>query len=169
MTETTSPKTNPAIKLAQLAADAADKKLGRNIAILDVRGQSSVADCFVFVSATSHLHVRSLEDGVREAMREGGATLIRTDGQRGNVWRVLDYGSVMVHLMDEKTREFYSVERLWDQAKNLAPKKAEAKKNAPKKFASKKKSAPKKRAAKKAAPKRRTALSSSRRRPGPRS
>ncbi len=103
-----------------MAAQVADDKLGKDITILDVRGQSSATDCFVFVGATSHLHVRSLEDGIREALKTGGVQLIRTDGQRGHLWRVLDYGTVLIHIMDQKTREFYGVERLWDQAKKVA-------------------------------------------------
>src|SRR5437762_8961052 len=117
MIKTAAPKTHPALRLAHEAARIADEKLGRAIVILDVRGQASVTDCFLFVSATSHLHVRSLEDAIRETLRQTCGRLLRTDGQRGHVWRVLDYGTLMIHIMDQKTREFYSVERLWDQAK----------------------------------------------------
>jgi ribosome-associated protein len=120
MIKTARSKPHPSFQLARLAAKAADQKLGRDILLLDVRSQSSVTDCFVFVSGTSHVHVRALEDAIREAMRESGANLLRTDGQRGNVWRVLDYGSILIHIMDNKTREYYSVERLWDQAKKIS-------------------------------------------------
>lgn len=120
MTSIPASKSHPSFRLARLAAQAADEKLGRDIVVLDVRNQSSVADCFVFVSATSHLHVRSLEDAIRESMRASGASLLRTDGQRGHVWRALDYGNVLIHIMDEKTRDYYSVERLWDQGKKVA-------------------------------------------------
>jgi ribosome-associated protein len=108
------------LKLARLAAKIADDKLGSDITVIDVRGNSAVTDCFVFVGATSHLHVRSLEDGIRQGLKESGAQLIRTDGMRGHLWRVLDYGNVLVHIMDKKTREFYAVERLWDQGKKVA-------------------------------------------------
>jgi len=114
-------KLNTPLKLARIAARVADDKLGKNITILDVRGHSSVTDSFLFVTANSHLHVRSLEDALREALRIAGAQLQRTDGQRGHVWRVLDYGILMIHIMDEKAREFYAIERLWDQAKKVSP------------------------------------------------
>ena len=112
-------KTNT-LKYARLAAQAADEKLGEDIVALDVRGQSSVTDTFVFVSGTSHIHVRALEDAVRESLAEAGAELRRTDGQRGHHWRALDYGSLIVHIMDTATREFYSIERLWDEAKRIS-------------------------------------------------
>src|SRR5690349_12957867 len=94
--------------------------MGLDVVVLDVRGQTAVVDCFVFVGATSHLHVRSLEDAIREGLKGSGLQLLRTDGQRGHLWRVLDYGSVLVHIMEKKTREFYGIERLWDQGRSVA-------------------------------------------------
>jgi ribosome-associated protein len=107
------------LKFARAAAEAALDKIGEDIVGLDVRGLSSVTDIFVFVSGTSHIHVRALEDAIREKMSEVGATLKRTDGQRGHTWRALDYGDVIVHIMDKPTREFYAIERLWNLAKPL--------------------------------------------------
>jgi len=47
-------------------------------------------------------------------------------------WRVLDFGSVIVHLMTEEARSFYSLERLnehahpiaWEASRNGVKKKA---------------------------------------------
>jgi ribosome-associated protein len=104
---------------AKIAAQAASDKLGVDIVALDVRPLTSLADVFLFIGATSHVHVRALEDAVREAVSETGAKLIRTDGQRGHMWRVLDFGALIVHIMEQKTREFYAVERLWNAAKQV--------------------------------------------------
>jgi len=112
-------KRSPSLKLVKLAAQAASDKLGQDMIALDVRHQTSVTDIFLFVGANSHTHVRALEDEIRTRLKENGANLIRTDGQRGQQWRVLDYGSLIVHIMDQKTREFYAVERLWNQAKQI--------------------------------------------------
>jgi ribosome-associated protein len=91
--------TNAAFNYARVAAQAAMDKQGTDIVLLDVRGQSSLTDYFLFVGATTHVHVRALEDAVREALHTTEAKLIRTDGQRGHLWRVLDFGSLMVHIM----------------------------------------------------------------------
>lgn len=144
---------NDSLTFAKLAAAAADDKLGKNIIAYDVRQQNAVADIYMFVGATSHIHVRALEDAVRESLKGTAATLLRTDGQRGHLWRVLDYGSVMIHIMDEKTREFYSVERLWEQGRKIQLlKTAVVSKKAPakaKKKSAKKSKTPKKKPAKK--------------------
>lgn len=103
----------------RVAAKAAEDKKGENIVALDVRGQSSLTDGFLFVSGTSHIHIRAIEDAIREALKGTGALLARTDGQRGHLWRALDYGSFIIHVMDKKTRDFYSMERLWERARPI--------------------------------------------------
>lgn len=108
-----------AINFARVAARAADEKLGEDILAIDVRRDSSLADCYLLVSGSGHLHIRALEDAVRESLREAGADLRRTDGQRGHLWRALDYGTLIVHIMDQKTRQFYAMEKLWERGKKI--------------------------------------------------
>jgi ribosome-associated protein len=108
-----------AFQWIRTAARAAEEKSGFDIIALDVRDQTSLTDAFLFISANSHIHARALEDAVREELGRAGVELLRTDGQRGHSWRALDYGSFLVHIMEVKTREFYLVERLWDQAKKI--------------------------------------------------
>jgi len=115
---------------AKIAAQAASDKLGVDIVALDVRPLTTLADVFLFVGATSHVHVRALEDSIRETLSAEGAKLIRTDGQRGHLWRVLDFGGLLVHIMEQKTREFYAVERLWNAAKEVPVLMEEKKKRA---------------------------------------
>ncbi len=136
-----------AFKYARVAARAADERLGEDILVFDVRRESSLADCYLLVTGTSHLHIRALEDAVREALREAGAELRRTDGQRGHLWRALDYGQLIIHLMDQKTREFYAMEKLWERGKKVEWSKKEP--AATKRSAPKRKISPKKRARKK--------------------
>ncbi len=106
-----------AFQFARQAARAADDKIGEDIMVFDVRKESSLADCYLLITGTSHIHIRALEDAVRDALRDSGAQLRRTDGQRGHLWRALDYGSLIVHIMDHKTREFYAMEKLWERGK----------------------------------------------------
>jgi ribosome-associated protein len=109
-----------ALRITKLAAKVADEKLGEDIVALDVSRESTLADYFLFVTGTSHVHIRALEDIIRESLRQAGVNLTRTDGQRGHVWRALDYGQVIIHLMDEKTREFYAMEKLWERGRPVA-------------------------------------------------
>jgi len=125
------------LKIARQVAKTADEKLGLDIAAIDVRGHSSLTDCFIFIGATSHLHVQALEDAIREALAKTGTRPLRSDGRRGHLWRALDYGSVIVHIMERKIREFYGIERLWEEGRRITPKllgqAAAVKKSPPKK------------------------------------
>jgi ribosome-associated protein len=144
-----------ALAFTKRAAQIADEKLGQEIVALDVSKESSLADYFVFITGTSHVHIRAMEDSIREAMKSAGGTLTRTDGQRGHLWRVLDYGAVIVHLMDAKTREFYSIERLWERGRPVqwGAKKAVAKPKTASRKAAAVKTVSKKTAAKRVAKK----------------
>ena len=108
-----------AFKFARIAARAADEKIGEDILAFDVRRESTLADCYLLVTGSGHIHIRAIEDAIRESLREAGADLRRTDGQRGHMWRALDYGSLIVHIMDQKTREFYAMEKLWERGKRI--------------------------------------------------
>jgi ribosome-associated protein len=109
-----------ALRLTKLAAKVADEKLGQEIVAIDVSKESSLADYFLFITGTSHVHIRALEDEIRDSLRTAGANLTRTDGQRGHLWRALDYGALIVHIMDQKTREFYSMEKLWERGRPVS-------------------------------------------------
>ena len=105
--------------LAQAAAVAAEEKKGIDLLALDVRKVSSITDCFLFVGASSHVHVRSLEDAIRSKLQVRGAHLKQVDGKRGNHWRVLDFGNLIIHIMNQNIRDFYSLERLWREGKKI--------------------------------------------------
>jgi len=107
------------IKYARLAGQSAVDKKGMDVIILDVRKKTSVTQFFVFAGANSPVHVETLENSVRSALRLVGLNLLRADGKRGHQWRALDYGSLIVHIMERKTREFYGLERLWREGKEV--------------------------------------------------
>ena len=108
-----------ALHLTKLAAKAADERQGQEIVVLDVSRESTLADFFIFITGTSHVHIRALEDAIRESLRDAGGNLARTDGQRGHLWRALDYGPLIIHIMDPKTREFYAMEKLWERGRPI--------------------------------------------------
>ncbi len=97
-----------------LAAEAAAAKKGERIVILDVADVLSITDAFVIASATSDRHVRALADAVDETIRKaGGPHLLHTEGYSESRWILLDYGTFVVHIFTEETREYYNLERLW--------------------------------------------------------
>jgi len=103
-------------ELALLCARAADRRKGEEIAILDLRGKSSLADFFVLISGTSEPHLKALRDEVEERAAEQGVRARGVDGFPMSQWIILDFVDTVVHLFSRERREFYALERLWGDA-----------------------------------------------------
>ena len=103
---------------------ALDDKKASQIEILDVKEQTSLADYFIIASCQSTVQVRACADEVEEKMQESGEEVRHTEGYRNGSWILMDYGDVIVHVMQQEKREFYAIERLWDDvsAENLTTK-----------------------------------------------
>ena len=90
-----------------------------DILVLDVRRLTGLSDYFVLVGASSGTHLNALEDQLVMGLRDKGLRIVRQEGQRSDFWRVLDYGGFIIHLMHRDTREFYGLERLWQEARHI--------------------------------------------------
>lgn len=96
------------------------QKKAKGIVYIEVKDQSSVCDYFVVAGGTSRIQVRSLAETVDEKMEElYGLTPRRSEGIREGRWAVLDYADVVVHIFGDEERDFYNLERLWENGDNL--------------------------------------------------
>ena len=101
------------IKLATIAALAADEKIADDIVVLDVSEQLTITDCFVLASGTNERQVDAIVDEIEDKLREAGAKPVRREGNRENRWVLLDYGTVVIHVQRSEEREFYALDNLW--------------------------------------------------------
>ncbi len=107
-------------ELALLAAKALDSKKGTNIKVMEVTELTSLADYFVICTGGSTTQINALCDCVEEKLEvEGGEKPLRREGHRGGIWVLLDYGCVVVHVFNDEAREFYDLERLWNDGKSI--------------------------------------------------
>ena len=104
----------PAQALTDIAALAAMDKLGENLVALDVSGHLALTDVFLLVSGRNERQVAAISDSIEEKMLEHGQKLLRREGKTLSRWILLDFGDVIVHVMHEEDRMFYSLERLWN-------------------------------------------------------
>ncbi len=100
--------------LTEIAALAAMDKLGENLVALDVSGHLALTDVFLLVSGRNERQVAAISDSIEEKMLEHGQKLLRREGKTLSRWILLDFGDVIVHVMHEEDRMFYSLERLWN-------------------------------------------------------
>jgi ribosome-associated protein len=93
-----------------------DKK-GEDIAVLDLRGVSSVSDFFILTTGTSNVHLKAIADEIREKLKKD-ANIIpwHLEGIEALKWVLLDYVDIVVHIFDKETRAYYSLEKLWEDA-----------------------------------------------------
>lgn len=114
-TETSDPRT-----LADVIADALSDKKGKEIVILDVKGLTTLTDYFVVCHGTSETQIKALADSVEE---KTGKVLHekawKREGFDARRWIILDYVTVVVHIFSEEKREFYGIERMWNDAKRI--------------------------------------------------
>ena len=98
----------------RLILDALDEAKAEDIRQFDVRELTDITDFMVIASGTSHRHVHAMAKRVREAARQEQLHPIGVEGESENDWILIDYIDVVVHLMMPEVREFYSLERLWN-------------------------------------------------------
>jgi ribosome-associated protein len=106
-------------EMARLAVMALSSKKGADIKVLETRGVTTLADYFVICTANSTTHIKSLSDEVEKTLKENGEPPIRTEGYRSGGWVLADFGCVVVHMFLKELREFYSLERLWSDAREI--------------------------------------------------
>ena len=105
---------------ALAAARILDDKKGIDIAILGVTDLTVLADYFVIATGTSTTHVGALADAVEFELKALDVTPHHIEGHRSGGWVLLDYHDVIVHVFTKEAREFYSLERLWNDANKVA-------------------------------------------------
>ena len=101
-------------KLAAAAARVALDNNGSDVVVLDVCKQSAEFDLFVLATGTSRRQLHAISDQIDDALQKDlGDRRLGVEGFEESRWIVLDYGSVVIHLFDDETREFYDLESLW--------------------------------------------------------
>lgn len=110
--------TDPKV-LAREIAKVLDEKKAMNIVAIKTEEVTVVSDFFVIASGTSNTHTKSLADDVEyEIKNRLGVDPEHIEG-RATGWILLDYGTVIVHLFQGETRDYYNLERLWQDASML--------------------------------------------------
>lgn len=100
-------------------ACAADKKAVNTVA-LDLREIASFTEFFVITGGTNQRQVQAIADEIEEKLKKQlGDRPVRVEGYNTAEWVLMDYGDFVVHIFDQKSREFYDLERLWRDARKV--------------------------------------------------
>ena len=99
-------------ELAMQIAKLLDSKKATRVKVLKVRDLTVLADYFVIATATSSTQLRAMGDEVEYKLSQAGVEPHHVEG-KATGWLCLDYGTVVIHLLERKQRDYYQLERLW--------------------------------------------------------
>ena len=103
------------LEKAKNIAKVLDKKKAIDIIGIETKELTVMSDYFVIASGTSNTHVRALADEVDDEMKKLGVEVDHIEG-RATGWILLDYNDVLVHVFQPESRQYYNIERLWNDA-----------------------------------------------------
>jgi ribosome-associated protein len=108
-----------ALETALLCAEGAESKKAFDILILDIRAFTVIADYFVICSGSNTTQVNAIADSIGHTLAQAGIRYSHIEGAADARWVLMDYGDVVVHVFDEETRTYYSLEKLWGEAPRI--------------------------------------------------
>ena len=106
-------------QLVEVITQGIQEKKGQEIVIVDMQGiEGAICNYFVICTGNSPTQVSAIMDSVENVARDkAGEKPIRVVGEQQAQWIAMDYVDVMVHIFLPETREYYNIERLWEDAK----------------------------------------------------
>lgn len=108
------------LQLALAAAQTAEENRGHDIVVLDMRELTPLFDYFVLATGTSRRQLHAMSEEIDHTLQEDlNDQRMSVEGYSESRWILLDYGSVVIHLFDEETRQYYALEQLWSAAKRI--------------------------------------------------
>lgn len=106
-------------ELARLAAEAAEAKSARDLVAFDVGDRIALVEVFLICTADNERQAVAIARNIEEQLSRHGRVVVRREGERDGDWVLLDYGDLVIHLMQPEAREHYSLERLWKDCPKL--------------------------------------------------
>ena len=120
-TETTTELIEPidTFEQVKIVAAAAEDKKASDVTVLKLIGVTTFTDYFVICSANSSRQVQSISDEIEDSLRSKKVRPLHVEGRTNAEWILMDYGTFIVHVFNEKSRQFYDLERLWRDAEKV--------------------------------------------------
>ena len=108
------------LQLALAAARTAAENRGSEIVVLDLSGVTAICDYFVIATGTSRRQLHAMSEEIDHTLEDDlGDARMGREGYDESRWILLDYGSVVIHLFDEETRQYFDLEGLWSDAQRV--------------------------------------------------
>ncbi len=96
-----------------------DSKKGSDIKVLDISGVTTMADYFIICQGNSGTQMKAISEEIEERLSEKDIKPIGREGMSTAYWILMDYSDVIVHIFNSEARNFYAIENLWADAKEI--------------------------------------------------
>jgi ribosome-associated protein len=103
-------------ELAHAVVEIAAGKKAANILMLDMREVTLLADYYVLCEGSSSRQIRAVGDELLEKLKHAGSRLASVEGTPESGWMLIDFGSVIAHILSPEQRAYYQLEELWQHA-----------------------------------------------------
>jgi ribosome-associated protein len=100
-------------EITQAVIAALEDVKAQDIEIINTSKQSPLFECMIIASAQSTRQTKALADNVEKKLKELGEDPLSVEGQQSGEWILLDFGEVLVHVMQPAVRAYYNLEELW--------------------------------------------------------
>lgn len=101
--------------LLELIREAAEEKKAYDIKAIDVSSVTVITDYFLICTSDSNVQSRAIADSIEEKLEENGLKVNSREGYRGGEWVVMDTRKVIIHIFTPEVREYYNLERFWEE------------------------------------------------------
>ena len=110
-------KTSGTEEAVRQAATILFSKKAEDVVLLDLRGLSTLTDYYLICTCQNEAQMRATLNSVQRALSREGTKALRSEYRAGVRWAVLDYSDLIIHIFEKQARVYYSLERLWGDAK----------------------------------------------------
>lgn len=97
----------------ELVLSSLDDDKAEDVVQIDLKGKSAMADTMVVASGRSTRQVAAMAQKLMDRLKETFRLTARVEGKDTGDWVLIDTGDVVVHLFRPEVREFYQLEKMW--------------------------------------------------------
>ena len=105
--------------LAEAIAEVLESRRGRDVKVIFVEDKTDIAEYFVLCTGNSNTQIKSYSGELEFRLGECGLTPLSIEGFNEASWIVMDYGPVIIHIFNRETRNFYNLEKLWEEGTEI--------------------------------------------------
>jgi ribosome silencing factor RsfS/YbeB/iojap len=106
----------PKSKQLQRIFDLLEAMKAEDIAVVDLKGRSILADYMLIASGASQRQIQAIAERIREELKTEHTRKVSIEGLTGSDWVLVDAGEVIVHLFRPEARKHYALEKMWSES-----------------------------------------------------